>query len=49
MFRKVVKFILTGGNDEKNIDHCRCMGWLCLNRDQITDSHLANDFHIKTF
>ena len=49
MFRKVVKLILTGGQNEKNIDHSRCMGMLCLNLDQITDSHLVNDFRIKTF
>ena len=34
---------------EKNIDYCRCMGLLCLNLDQITDSHLLNDFRIETF
>ena len=36
MFRKVVKLILTGGKNEKIIDHCRCMGLLCLNLEQIT-------------
>ena len=49
MFRKVVKLILTGCKNEKNIDHCRCIGLLRLNLDQITDSHLVNDFRIKTF
>ena len=49
IFRKVVKLIFTGGKNEKNIDHCRWMGLLCLHLDQITDSHLANVFRIKTF
>ena len=25
------------------------MGFLCLNLDQITDSHIVNDFYSKTF
>ena len=31
MFSKVVKLILTGGKKRQNINHCRCMGLLCLN------------------
>ena len=49
MSRKVVKLILTGGKNEKNIDNCRCMCLLCLNLDQIIDSHFVKDFRIKTF
>ena len=49
MFRKVVNLILTGGKTEKNIDHCRCMGLVGMNLDEITDSHLVDDFRIKTF
>ena len=44
-----IKLILTGGKIEKNIDHFRFLGLLCLNLHQITDSHVVNDFRIKTF
>ena len=49
MLSKLGKLILTGGKNEKNIDKCRCMGLLCLNLDQITDSDIVNDFRIKMF